>query len=95
MKEGEEGFYIKPNRHTPDLTAAPTSEGLVLPRYKAVHTEDGAYLKRFSPKEEYHHLVQVYGDNVHQNNSHHTDGFISDNKSWKVQLRLLVSQYGL
>ena len=49
MKEGEEGFYIKPNIHTPDLTAAPTSEGLVLPRYKAVHTEDGAYLKRFSP----------------------------------------------
>ena len=74
------------------LSALPQCALLVYPRYQVVQIEEGADLEGVVLFEEYCHLVQVYGNHVHQKDGRHIDGGISDNKVWQLQWQLLLSQ---
>ena len=64
------------------------------PRYQAVQKEEEADLEGVILSEADRHLIQVYGDHVHQNYSCHMDEGISENDFWQVRWHILVSQPG-
>ena len=90
---GSSGLPQHPDNLWGGPTAAPSSARLILPRYQAVLTEEGAYLEEVIPSKSDRCLVQVYGDNVHQNNGFRMDGGITDDEVWHIWWWILFSQF--
>ena len=82
-------------RKPPGGPAAPLQRAqLGYPRHQAVLTEEGADLEGVVLFKADRHLIQVYGDHVHQNVGFHMYGGIKDNDVFQMRWRLLVVQPG-